>query len=73
MEKRGKAFLAEETAYAEIMRHRSLGNCRAPEETVYMGHLGAGGTQEDGPLSPAPLPTPSLNVAIVEQIWNQFL
>lgn len=58
-EKSGKALLAEETAYAETMRHRGLGDRRASGETIYVGHLGTGGIHEDGSLSPAPPPTPT--------------
>lgn len=42
-EKSGEALVAEETAYAEIRRHRGLGGRRASRETFYVGHLGTGG------------------------------
>lgn len=55
-EKSGEALVAEETAYAEIRRHRGLGGRRASRETFYVGHLGTGGIHKNGPVSPAPPP-----------------
>lgn len=60
VEKRGKAFLAERTAYAKIMRHGSLGNCRDSGKAVYVGPLWGQVTQmKMGQFCQPPSPTPA--------------
>lgn len=57
---------------AEMMRHRSRGNCRTSGETIHLGHMGTGGHMKVGLLPPAFPPT-AAPVSIVGQIWNQLL